>query len=377
MPDRSSVNQLILQIHAAAEDPARWQTFLEGFHTALGSAQSALNIYTSGFVHNSVTCYTGATEADRLEYEQRWAALDPWMSRARQDAPAGVICRSHEITPDEVLEPMEIYQQYLLPRGWHYGCGVILLRSEALFSILSTTRPKQRGPITDAEVEWISQFIPHLQVAARQHERLTRLTTERDAAQKHLDLLPHGLALVGPEGYLLLANRRMQDLLTTGDGLKLRGQQFSAAGSVGKEIASWLQEAQTGRAQVRRFIVERPSIRRSYWVTASPIIRAGAVPLGGMQPIATITVVDPDNRVTPDTSALIALFGLTPAEVRLAMLLTSGLTVQEASDRLFISAETAKTHLKRILSKTGTRRQSEMVSLLLSVGATTESALPA
>jgi DNA-binding CsgD family transcriptional regulator len=66
------------------------------------------------------------------------------------------------------------------------------------------------------------------------------------------------------------------------------------------------------------------------------------------------------------------MFGLTPAESRLAEMLVSGLTVQEAALQLFISAHTAKTHLKRILSKTGTRRQSELVSLLLSIGAPIE-----
>lgn len=294
------------------------------------------------------------------------------MSRVQKDTPVGVIRRSHEITPDDLLESTEIYQRFLAPRDWHYGFGVILLRSDSLFSLLSTLRPKHRGPITDAELEWINQLVPHLQIAARQHERLTRLSTERDAAQRHLDHLPHGLALLAQDGSLLLANRRLRDILADADGLTLRGQHLAA----GKDLAAWLEQARTGRAPVQRFIIDRPSTRRSFWLTASPINRAGTLAMGGIQPVATITVVDPELRAQPDTGALTALFGLTPAEIRLASLLVSGLTVQEAATRLFISAETAKTHLKRILSKTGTRRQSEMVSLLLSVGATTESPPP-
>ncbi len=371
--DTATTQALILDILAAVEDPSRWQAFLEGFNGVLRSDQSSLMVFTLEYEHKGIACYAGATEEDRIEYMALWIHQDPWMTRAQKDAPEGVFIRSNEITPDHVLEGLDVYQQYLKPRDWHYGGGVILLRSPVLLSILATSRSKAKGPITNEEKEWIEHLVPYLQTAARLHEKLTRLQTERDASQQHLDLLPHGLAMVGPEGYLLAANRRMRAMLAEEDGLYLRDHRLSAQGGTGRELRDWLKRAQSGHGDVRRMVVTRTSTRRAYWVTVTPTSPGPAMPLGGVQPIATVLAIDPESRSAPDAATLATVFDLTPAESRLAVLMTSGLTVQEAAGRLHISAETAKTHLKRILSKTATRRQSEMISLFLTLGSCSDS----
>jgi DNA-binding CsgD family transcriptional regulator len=61
------------------------------------------------------------------------------------------------------------------------------------------------------------------------------------------------------------------------------------------------------------------------------------------------------------------LYGLTPTESRLADLLLEGLDVRGAAQRLGITIETARFHLKRVLAKTDTRRQTELMRLMLSL----------
>ena len=58
-------------------------------------------------------------------------------------------------------------------------------------------------------------------------------------------------------------------------------------------------------------------------------------------------------------------FGLTPAEARLALHLVTGETLRCAAAKLSISYETARTQLKNIFNKTKTRRQAELVILIL------------
>lgn len=59
-------------------------------------------------------------------------------------------------------------------------------------------------------------------------------------------------------------------------------------------------------------------------------------------------------------------FGLTPAEAALALEICKGDGRQAAARRCGITVATAHTHLNRIFSKTGARRQAELVRLLLS-----------
>jgi DNA-binding CsgD family transcriptional regulator len=62
--------------------------------------------------------------------------------------------------------------------------------------------------------------------------------------------------------------------------------------------------------------------------------------------------------------ALSANFKLTPAETRMFEQLATGATVAEAAETLAIAKTTARTHLSRILSKTGVTRQTDLVALI-------------
>jgi DNA-binding CsgD family transcriptional regulator len=59
------------------------------------------------------------------------------------------------------------------------------------------------------------------------------------------------------------------------------------------------------------------------------------------------------------------LYGLTPAESRLAAKIAEGRSLEQAAVMLNITTETARSYIKRILSKTGVKRQAELVRLLL------------
>lgn len=63
--------------------------------------------------------------------------------------------------------------------------------------------------------------------------------------------------------------------------------------------------------------------------------------------------------------AVADLYGLTPAEARLVEALLGGETVAEYAERAGVSANTAKTQLKRVFAKTGCGRQAELVAAVL------------
>jgi len=76
---------------------------------------------------------------------------------------------------------------------------------------------------------------------------------------------------------------------------------------------------------------------------------------------------DPSSKPASRAAVLRALYGLTPTESRLADLLLQGFEVREAAGHMRTTLETARFHLKRVLAKTGTRRQTELMRLMLSL----------
>jgi DNA-binding CsgD family transcriptional regulator len=64
-------------------------------------------------------------------------------------------------------------------------------------------------------------------------------------------------------------------------------------------------------------------------------------------------------------------YAITPAESRVMQLLVQGMAPAEAAEALGISLPTARTHLARLLDKTGTSRQADLVRLAMSALAPT------
>jgi DNA-binding CsgD family transcriptional regulator len=81
---------------------------------------------------------------------------------------------------------------------------------------------------------------------------------------------------------------------------------------------------------------------------------------------------DPDHPPPLPAERLQTLYGLTPAESRLAARLAAGEELKSAAEAIGIGYPTARTQLTAIFRKTDTKRQGELVKLLLTTVALTE-----
>jgi DNA-binding CsgD family transcriptional regulator len=93
-----------------------------------------------------------------------------------------------------------------------------------------------------------------------------------------------------------------------------------------------------------------------------PIVDSSAAQ---QNPSVAIFIGDQEQRRVAPDAVLAELFGFTPAESSLALLLSNGLTLDEASDELGVTRNTAKSHLSSVFSKTGLTRQTKLVQLIL------------
>jgi pSer/pThr/pTyr-binding forkhead associated (FHA) protein/DNA-binding CsgD family transcriptional regulator len=173
-----------------------------------------------------------------------------------------------------------------------------------------------------------------------------------------LDTLQLAVVLVSQEGrHILWANRSARAILGRGEGLGVGPQGLQVADAFAGQRLRRLLSGTTGRdggaVQVPR------ADRKPLVLITSPLTqgRAGVV--------HAVFVTDPDAAIEAPVAALARLYGLTPTESEVAGELLAGRTPEELAEELGISIHTARTHVKHILAKTDTRRQSELVRLLL------------
>jgi DNA-binding CsgD family transcriptional regulator len=72
------------------------------------------------------------------------------------------------------------------------------------------------------------------------------------------------------------------------------------------------------------------------------------------------------RRIRLDERLLGRLYGLTPAEARLAMALVNGAELRGYAEALSISYYTARAHLRSIFQKTGHSRQADLIRDIVS-----------
>jgi len=186
-----------------------------------------------------------------------------------------------------------------------------------------------------------------------------------------LELVHHGAMLVAKGGRPQLANRAALSILQRKDGMSLAQTGLVADRAADTRLLhKLLQEAihtpEAGEPRESPVILERKSARSPLMVriVPGPGLECWR---GTEQKTALMKLYDQDQGLVVNEKALISLYGLTRSEAAFAAELVQGRSIEEAAQEIFISAHTARTHLKRIFMKTDTHRQPELVVRLLMI----------
>jgi DNA-binding CsgD family transcriptional regulator len=190
-----------------------------------------------------------------------------------------------------------------------------------------------------------------------------------DAALGMLDQVACAAMLIDRCGRVLRRNDRADRLL--GDGLKIcRGAVVAADAQSNRDLqklVDWVRtHARSEAALPPEPVVVRREDRHPLIVEARPVAGLAADSCGSATAVLAIT--DVAHRPPVPEELLRTVFGLTPAEARLAARLAGGESLEAAAEALGIAKNTARNQLKAVLAKTGTARQGELVALLARLG---------
>ena len=202
-------------------------------------------------------------------------------------------------------------------------------------------------------------LMPHMQRALQLHLQLEDARGQVAGLGAALDRLGHAVFGLDESGRVVVSNGRAGELLETGDALSLRGGRLSASAG----LTGLLRQGRNGEA-TGSVLLHRPQ-GGPLRVTVMPF---RGVTEGSSKKLASLVFVsDSESGRQTRGTALKALYGVTPTEVRVSDLLLKGLEVKEVAAELGVAVDTARFHTKSLLGKTGTRRQAEMMRLMLSL----------
>ena len=301
------------------------------------------------------------------DYAKYYASANVWLRRECDYRPSGRVHVGEQLVPEVELTKTQLYTDWLQPQDLHHRLCIVLFRDQMAAVLLELMRPRSSMPFDQADVEAGRLLAPHLQRLLRVQHRVAELETERDGALNALDYLPWGVLLVDKRGMRLAANRRAKEILLSREGLMLQGNSLRA--TLAEESARLRRALQVALQGDRDGVggalsITRPNKIHPLSVVIVPL-RSEAADLADRVPAAAIFMSDPDAQHNGNELHLRELYGLTAVEARLATRLSQGKLVEEAAAEMGVSVNTTRAYLKRIYSKIGVRRQSELVRRLL------------
>jgi DNA-binding CsgD family transcriptional regulator len=356
---------LIGRIYDSVSDPAGWTAFLHDLSDAFRGHMAVL--FTQDFRTDDVPFLVGV-RADpdfTRSCQDCYALVNLWTWRKGQ-RPAGGAVTDQMLATDAELRRSAWYKDWLRPQGLYHRLGGIVLRRGDRVSRLSVLRPRTADDFGEEDIALCRALFGHLARAIELQERIGGLADAKQTAEDALHRLPAGVVTLDEAARVVFANRAGEAILSAGDGLALVDGALCATRTdddralkrlIGEAIA-------TGLGSGGTLSVPRPSGKRPYAVTVSPAARHAAM-FGDSRPVATLFLTDPEAAPALPRDALRRLYGLTAREGELAAALAAGARVEDAAECLGIAAATARTYLKRILDKTDTHSQAQLVALLL------------
>jgi DNA-binding CsgD family transcriptional regulator len=231
-------------------------------------------------------------------------------------------------------------------------------------------RTRKAGIYETQDIDRFALLHGHLQRALAIAFRIGSLGNFHQFNAEWLDRNPAGIVLLDQHQRVAFVNRAAQALQLGGDGIELsmNGIRLTRAQD-DRKLQTLIAQALSPIQSMRRdsggaMRVPRPSGKRPYGIFVGPISKQ-SITLSLFRPAVSIIISDPERQCLLPAQMFQAAFGFTEAEARLVVLLVAGEELRSAAGKLEITYGTARTRLAEIFQKTNTRRQAELIRLLL------------
>jgi len=350
--------RLLPEIYGCAETMQRWRGVLDRICDDLGVRSAAVQIF----------------RRDGRRFHQCWCERDSYSAfhAKRHDAIvnnddnprtrsipieltlAKVVTDEHYLPPRELAE----IQRRLSLIGLRGGTSIMVeLSPEYYFSMILHRSHDDCTGLDDKDSQLLEDLAPHLQQASRLAVQAISGRRAGGGIAAMADRLRLGMILCTREGELRWSNHAAElaigrSTILTLAGSRIRCNRPSAS-------AQWL----------RLLGTDRPSGEAAFLADANGhTIQIMAFPAGGATPdicaeeeLVSLILLDSAQGPSLGTETVRSLFGLTGAEANLAAALCDGTSLNQYATEHGIAVGTARVHLKRILGKTDSARQADLV----------------
>jgi DNA-binding CsgD family transcriptional regulator/PAS domain-containing protein len=368
-------SDLIGDIYDCVIAPERWTEVLDGICAEFGFATGALSVTSLSNMKAVVNAVSGASDLEQMTRNAIGYGpdiIELWGGAARiQQYPLGEPIVQSQAVQQGIISGNRYYREWALPKGLFDAVAVGLVRDKAVVGSAIFSQHESAGAIDNAQLSGLRLLAPHIRRAVTISNLFDMKAVEAATFAATVEALTVGVVLTDEDSKIVHTNAAANAMLEAGDPIVVRyGRIAVQSATTTTALQSAIAQAAKDEATLGQkgigIPIPRPGgdplvihvlpLRRSHM--RSGLIQRAAAAL-------FVTSASGPPRLPHD--ALIQLYDLTPAEIRIFELICEGQTRADISASLGVSVATVKSHLVHVFQKTGCRRQVDLVRLAKSL----------
>lgn len=355
-------DQAVSLIYDGVEEPMPWQSLVDYLASSTQSFDATLHVFSP---QQDSTGYYLVT-SNRSTYKRpEWLRLALTLAEdvfPRDNEPH----RIEELMSREQFQQTEIFRQVMGPGQLHYMLAQEVYRDNNICVRLSVDRKPEQGPFADADKKLLADLAPHLIRAIRMRLKLQDQEGRIRLFEESLSNMGIGVISLNARGEILDGNERAQKLLQSNARLQVRNRRLCLNDCRNRRFRNVLEDALDDNEDSNNPIsirIESTDGDNDLQLVVKPMRLQNVGAIAGTAAQVFINSVG-GQRCEFDPARFQEMFAFTAREARLAVLIAEGCSLNEASERLNVSINTVKTHLRGIYDKLGVRRQARVVTIL-------------
>jgi DNA-binding CsgD family transcriptional regulator len=364
--------KLIAEIYGAATDLSRWTTVVQKLHHLFPWGTTILYGYD-----NEAQCTLGMIQAGlspelEQQFTSHYSLVSPFGSGIAR-APLGIPQRSLDLCEWSLLAQSEYFNDFMLPRKSGAGVGLVLYREASRSLILTIDcNYQRRDEIEPRIIQQMNSIAYHMAQSFALMRKMTGQSMTRLNVSQLIDLVREPAFVLDRRCRIVVHNTAAARILEGNWAIRpslgllafhnLDAQAFleKAISSIRSNNINALASNYFLPSPLGRLVVSICPLAAQHPDAANPLFHA----VFDNEPIACVVLTSIDVREGRNLEVAQKIFGLTPAEARLADAVSAGVELVEYAKQNQVSIHTVRNQLKSIFVKTDTARQVELALLL-------------
>lgn len=366
MNESEELSQSIEYLYDAVLDPAKWTLALEATSRFVGG--EAANLFWQDAATNEVAVFHSWNEDQFYTqlYFEKYASLNPYFP-ALAFVEVGKVVAGADLIPHEEFRQTRFYLEWVKPQNFIDVIGANLERTATTAAFFAVRRHERQGVIDDDARRRFQLVVPHVKRAVSIGKVVEKGREQERLFQSTLNRISSAAVFVNAVGRIVFANPAAEEFLRAKAVIQSdQGVLCAADLAADRALKDAFAAAERGDAALGIKGIEvvlASNGRRRHIAHILPLASDARRDASTVGAVAALFVNEIVLALPSPLEKIAMRYRLTPSELRVLSAVFDQGGVREIAARLGISVATVKTHLNHIFSKTGTRRQADLVRL--------------